>query len=90
MQVSFAYRLPRSLAKVGNALGSSEKSSEEFTETDLAELRVELEKQLPKEEAKRIGDIFAKFTEGQTEETEAQGVVRMSHIKLITKLYICN
>lgn len=58
-----------------NSTDSSEKSSEEFTEKDLQELKAALEKELPKEKVEKIVNVFSKFTEGNAPEKQMEGFV---------------
>lgn len=65
-------------AALQSALNSTEpdgKSSEEFTEKDLQELRTALEKELPTVKADKIVNVFAKFTEGTAPEKQMEGFV---------------
>lgn len=58
-----------------NSSAVDEKSSEEFTEKDLQQLKTEMEKDLPKEQVDRITGVFSKFVEGADPDKQFEGLV---------------
>lgn len=74
-----------------NSTESNENSSEEFTEKDLQELKVALEKELPKEKVDPIINVFAKFTKGSEPEKQLEGFVcefyKISSLYLFINLF---
>lgn len=65
---------------------ASNETFTEFTEDDLKTLRIELEKQLPLADVKRIADVLAKFTKDNPMEKRMEGVV--SDLLLVL-IYYC-
>lgn len=66
-----------------NSTTTDDNSSEEFTEKDLQELQVSLEKQLPREKVDQIVNVFSKFTKGADPEKQLEGFLELIGLLII-------